>query len=619
MEFKDNAQLKAVVESAPIGICILDAKTFIAELLNDKFLEIAGKSKESIIGQWYWKPFAEVRHYYEDALSQVAKTGIAYYADEAEMMLIRHGIEESIVVTFVYAPVKDENNEVTKIAVWVLENTKQVEALKKVSDANAAIQKERDKLNEFFMKAPAGICLWVGPDLTYELINPAYQAILQGRNLLGRPILEAVPELKGAPLIDSMLDTYHHGTPFEVHELHVPISAYEGGPTVDRYFTFNYVPRVNLDGQIDGVYNFVFEVTEQVKARKKIEESERHFRHLADLVPAKISNALPSGEFTFFNQHWLDFAGLNFEELRDFGYTQMMHPEDIELFTQKMEVAAQQKQPLVMEMRFKNTKGEYIWHLHSISPIVDESGEITMWVGSTTNIQNLKEEEQRKADFVSMLSHELKTPVTSIKGYIQLMQREVKNQSIAKEKLSASLDRVDRLVIQLTNLVSDMLDLSRIETNRLDLIKNPVNINALITEVIGDFALTNPTNKITFEQQENFTLSADRDKIAQVLINLISNAIKYSPAGSEVSVKLDCSDKNNVKISITDKGIGIDEKEHEKIFYRFYRVDGKVEQHFSGFGIGLYLAHSIVQRHGGSFSVNSKLGQGSTFGFTLPV
>lgn len=95
---------------------------------------------------------------------------------------------------------------------------------KKVDEANRALEKDRDRLNEFFMKAPAGICLWTGPNLVYEMINPAYQKILARRNLLGRPILEAVPELKGAPLIDSMLDTYHNGTPFEVHELYVPIA-----------------------------------------------------------------------------------------------------------------------------------------------------------------------------------------------------------------------------------------------------------------------------------------------------------------------------------------------------------------------------------------------------------
>ncbi|WP_316757243.1 ATP-binding protein [Pedobacter aquatilis] len=618
MDLKDNAQLLFFVESAPIGICILNANSLVVEMLNDKFLEIAGKPKESILNKWCWEPFAEVKDFYQNALKNVAETGIAYHADEVQMTLLRHGKADEIFVTFVYAPIKDSNGNISKIAVWVLENTTQVHERKKVDEANRALEKDRDRLNEFFMKAPAGICLWTGPNLVYEMINPAYQKILARRNLLGRPILEAVPELKGAPLIDSMLDTYHNGTPFEVHELYVPIADYEGGPTVDRYFTFNYVPRRNVNNEIDGVFNFVFEVTEQVLSRKKIEDSEKHFRHLSDLVPAKISNALPSGEVTFFNQKWLDFAGMNFEDLRDFGYHQMMHPDEISDFQAGLEQAAASGQPHVSEMRFKNTEGKYIWHMNIASPILDENGQIKMWVGSTTDIQKLKEEDQRKADFVSLLSHELKTPVTSIKGYIQLMQREIKKNNLQKEKIESGLDRVDRLVKQLTGLVSDMLDLSRIETGRLDLNRKTVVLNTLVTEVVEDFRMTAPERDITITQSEELVTQLDHDKIAQVLINLISNAIKYSPAKSPINIEISKSDQNGM-VSITDQGIGIAEKDHKKIFERFYRVEGKDEKHFSGFGIGLYLAHSIIERHGGKLTIQSKPQKGSTFTFSIPL
>lgn len=618
MDLKDNAQLLFFVESAPIGICILNANSLVVEMLNDKFLEIAGKPKESILNKWCWEPFAEVKDFYQNALKNVAETGIAYHADEVQMTLLRHGKADEIFVTFVYAPIKDSNGNISKIAVWVLENTTQVHERKKVDEANRALEKDRDRLNEFFMKAPAGICLWTGPNLVYEMINPAYQKILARRNLLGRPILEAVPELKGAPLIDSMLDTYHNGTPFEVHELYVPIADYEGGPTVDRYFTFNYVPRRNVNNEIDGVFNFVFEVTEQVLSRKKIEDSEKHFRHLSDLVPAKISNALPSGEVTFFNQKWLDFAGMNFEDLRDFGYQQMMHPDEISDFQVGLEQAANSGQPHISEMRFKNREGKYIWHLNIASPILDENGQIKMWVGSTTDIQKLKEEDQRKADFVSLLSHELKTPVTSIKGYIQLMQREIKKNNLQKEKIESGLDRVDRLVKQLTGLVSDMLDLSRIETDRLDLNRKTVVLNALVTEVVEDFRMTAPERDITITQSEELVTQLDHDKIAQVLINLISNAIKYSPAKSPINIEISKSDQNGM-VSITDQGIGIAEKDHKKIFERFYRVEGKDEKHFSGFGIGLYLAHSIIERHGGKLTIQSTPQKGSTFTFSIPL
>ena len=149
--------------NAPIGICILDAGTLTAEIVNDKFLEVAGKPYEAIFGQFYWDAFAEARVYYEAALSGVVQTGEAYYADEVELMLVRHGKEEMIFVTFVYSPVKDDAGRVTKVAVWVLENTLQVAERQKVEAARAAIQQERDRLKRFFMQAPPVFASWTAP------------------------------------------------------------------------------------------------------------------------------------------------------------------------------------------------------------------------------------------------------------------------------------------------------------------------------------------------------------------------------------------------------------------------------------------------------------------------
>src|ERR1700749_1141042 len=126
MHLPDGKALNKIVLLAPIGICILNADTLVAEIVNDKFLEIAGKPYDAIFGQFYWDAFAEARSYYEAALADVVKTGKTYYADEGELMLIRNGKEEMIFVTFVYSPIANEAGEVSKVAVWVLENTKQV-------------------------------------------------------------------------------------------------------------------------------------------------------------------------------------------------------------------------------------------------------------------------------------------------------------------------------------------------------------------------------------------------------------------------------------------------------------------------------------------------------------
>lgn len=236
MRLTDSEELEYTIATAPIGICLLNAKTLVAEIVNDKFMEVAGKPYEAIHNRYYWDAFAEAKAEYEQKLSDVVETGNAFFANEVELMLIRHGEKENIFVTFAYAPVKNKQGEITKVAVWVLENTKQVAERKLETAAKVLFQQERDRLRSYFMQAATGICVLYGPDLIYELVNPAYQRILPGRSLLGRPIFEALPELKGTGIQTAMLNVYRTGEPYEMTNLLIPVAQYEGGPALDRYF-----------------------------------------------------------------------------------------------------------------------------------------------------------------------------------------------------------------------------------------------------------------------------------------------------------------------------------------------------------------------------------------------
>ncbi|RAJ33093.1 two-component system CheB/CheR fusion protein [Pedobacter cryoconitis] len=312
---------------------------------------------------------------------------------------------------------------------------------------------------------------------------------------------------------------------------------------------------------------------------------------------------------------------MSFEDLRDFGYHHMMHPEEIPEFLEGLKISAATGIPFEMEMRFRNIHGKYIWHLNIASPILDEQGQIRMWVGSTTDIQKLKEEEQRKGDFVSMLSHELKTPVTSIKGYVQLLLKlaDKEEEELPPGKLKSSLFRIDKLVLQLTNLIYDMLDLTRIEADQVKIKLEPLDLNELITEVTDDLRFINPKHQINIDYQFHGVVNADSNKISQVLINFISNAIKYAPKSDVVDIRVFEAEAGMAAVSVRDYGIGIDEKEHHKVFERFYRVEEQSNKIFSGFGIGLFLAQSIISRHHGKITIDSEIGKGSVFTFTLPI
>jgi PAS domain S-box-containing protein len=411
MTLQDNEQLKTIVQSAPIGICILDADTFIAELLNNKFLEIAGKSQEEIIGKWYWESFAEAREYYQDALKSVAETGEAFYANEVELMLIRHGHKEKIFVTFVYAPVIDKEDKVSKVAVWVLENTRQVTERQKTEAAKTVIQHERDRLKDFFMQAPAGICILDGPELVYELVNPDYQKLLPGRVLLGRPIFEALPELIGTPLQEILLKVYRTGEPYRIDEFLIPVAEYEGGPTKERYFTFNYQARHDENNQVDGIMVFVFEVTgmmqvqqELRKARELTDQQKRVYETITSGTPDLMYVFGLDYRFTYANGALLAMWGKNWENavgksLLENGY----EPWHAQMHEREIDHIVATGESVRGEVAFPHaTLGKRIYD-YILIPVLNEMGEVEAVAGTTRDVTERKQWEERQEEFAEEL------------------------------------------------------------------------------------------------------------------------------------------------------------------------------------------------------------------------
>lgn len=419
------------------------------------------------------------------------------------------------------------------------------------------------------------------------------------------------------------------------------------GSFIVRYWEPSHTPVLDIRGDVEYIIQYVNNITEKVlrleelgvsrklelEALNKIEflnvelevlriselEHEKkgtHFKSLADLVPAKISNALPSGEVTYFNKSWLDYSGMNFEDLRDYGYFNMMHPEEIEDFRVGLANAAQMGIVFESEIRFKDIDGNYRWHLNIASPILNDHGEIIMWTGSTTDIQRLKDEEQRKSDFIGMVSHELKTPLTSIKAYLQLMG--LKARKAADESAINTIEKSLNQIKKMTGMIDGFMSVSRLENSKIVIMPINFSLPDLIAEILEDFKHTVTTHRVKFIMDENLDMAtADRDRIEQVIKNLINNAVKYSPKGSKVEIRCQLLPKQ-IHFTVSDSGNGIDADHQKKIFQRYYRVDNDLSRTISGFGIGLYFCAEIIALYNGRIWVESVIGNGSTFHFTLP-
>jgi PAS domain S-box-containing protein len=322
------------------------------------------------------------------------------------------------------------------------------------------------------------------------------------------------------------------------------------------------------------------------------------------------------GNLNYFNKTVYDYSGLTPAEVGSGGWIQIVHPEDRQENIIRWQHAVATGEDFLFEHRFRRHDGVYRWQLSRAVAQREDKGQIQMWVGTSTDIDDIKKQEQQKDDFIRMASHELKTPVTTIKGYIQLLIGMQKDQQQTLQ--SAALVKVDKQVNKLTKLINDLLDLTRMETGRLQLAQRRYPISEIIHEVISDIGLVAASHRINLLLRDDFIVFVDKDRIEQVFVNLITNAIKYSPKADQVILKVYGQD-DQVVIALTDFGIGIPEGDAEKIFERFYRVEGKDEKTYPGFGIGLFIVREILELHGGKVWVSSELNKGSTFFVSLPV
>jgi PAS domain S-box-containing protein len=252
----------------------------------------------------------------------------------------------------------------------------------------------------------------------------------------------------------------------------------------------------------------------------------------------------------------------------------------------------------------------------TISPVKNAAGKIIGLSKIARDITDKKLEEQRKNDFIAIASHELKTPLTSVRSYVQLALAKARNSSDAfTENI---LFRAEVQTTRMVTMIHDFLDLSRLEDGKMSLNLSRFTLVQLLDDLMAEARILAPNHIVTHQGCTNLEIYADREKISQILSNLLSNAVKYSLPGT--FVRIECThEQNSVSINFTDQGVGIDPLDQPRLFERFYRVKNEQLKNVSGFGIGLHLVSEILKLHGSDIKVKSDPGKGSTFYFTLPV
>jgi two-component system CheB/CheR fusion protein len=350
------------------------------------------------------------------------------------------------------------------------------------------------------------------------------------------------------------------------------------------------------------------------KRTAQLEESEKKLQSIMDTIPQMAWTSTPGGEVEFYNLRWFEYTGLNYEQTRAAGWKAVVHPDDLQYNIDQYKIISENGVGGEFEIREKSKEGAYRWHLVRMRPITDENGAVRLWVGTATDIQDLKQLQQQKDDFISIASHELKTPVTTLKASLQVMDMMKSNPSA--DKFTDMIGRANKSMNRVTTLIDDLLNISKFSQGQFILTKKVFAVSKIVNDCCNHIRAIGEYN-INITGDMELQVNADADRIEQVLTNFINNAIKYAPKSDEIEVHIERTDRR-AKVLVIDQGPGVAPEKVSRLFDRYFRAEN-TGYHSSGLGIGLYICSEIIKKHDGEIGMDTEVGKGSTFWFTLPI
>ncbi len=432
---------------------------------------------------------------------------------------------------------------------------------------------------------------------------------------------------------------------------------YEDKPlkTADgRRIDVEFVSNVYLVDHLKVIQCNIRDITDRKLIEKNLQASEQGFRTLAESMPQMVWIARSDGWNIYFNQQWVAYTGLTLEESYGHGWTAPFHPDDKQRALEAWRSAIRHSKTYSMECRLRRADGVYRWWLIRGEPVLSANGEILKWFGTCTDTEDIKRTEgilrdaknlaetanRAKSDFLSSMSHELRTPLNAIIGFSELLADKIFGDLNAKQ--SKYVDYVCEAGRHLLSLINDILDLSKVESGKMVLewstfplataLENSlvmVRERCMKQGIALKLDLQGPLLEIG--------ITADERKLKQILFNLLSNAAKFTDKGGTITLGAEIREPLSPNsgpwdasvtadlhvpaflISVADTGIGIKPEDQERIFLEFEQVNSNDSPTFEGTGLGLKLVQQFVELHGGRVWVESALGQGSTFRFTIPI
>jgi len=598
----------AVITTDPGGLVIF---------LNPVAARLTGWSLHEAVGH----PLSEVLRTVQETsrraddlpIAKVVDDGNIIVSDDEVVLIARDGTARS--VEHIAAPIRDSHGKVKGVVIVFRDITERHRAEQAQRESEERFRQLADNINDVF---------WIhelrGSRTAY--VSPAYES-LWGRpceSLYERPMsyLEAVhPEDRER----AMLAHHRQGS---------------GEATADEYRimrpdgTIRWVwnrgfPIRDGSGRVVRVAGIAEDITERKRAEHALRESEERFRTLADATPVLIWGSDTDKQCNYFNKQWLDFTGRTIEQEMGKGWTQGVHPDDLERCRETYVTALDARTPFTVDYRLRRQDGQYRWVLENGVPRFAPDGIFSGYIGSCLDItdrkrieEELRKSDRRKEEFLAVLSHELRNPLAPIQTAVDLLERAGTGGAGSDRELAM----IKRQVQNLKRLVDDLLDVSRISRGKIELRKELVELAALVAQAVEAvrplFDEHHQALHVSIPEESIF-LKADPTRLEQILFNLLINAAKYTPQGGGIWLDVEQL-QSEVIIRVRDTGIGIEPDLLPKVFDLFLQGERRVGLSHEGGGIGLSLAKNLVELHGGTITAHSQGPDiGSEFVVKLPM
>jgi len=603
--FKESEEnFRQLILQAPVGMIILKGEDFFIELVNDAYLKLAGKQRKQFSDRTLWEALPEAKTMgFDRILKKILKTGIAYHGNEQPLIILNDGKKQTAYVNFVYEPLKDADGSISRIMVVAIDITSMHESKRKIQDAEerARMAAEAAGVGIFDLDLRSGVLK----------TSERFDQIFGFKQKVSRS-----DYVKAIHPDDHELRLHAHRRALNTGQIYYEVRVIWAKDKSVHWVRTEGQIHYDADGKALRMLGTVMDITQQRNAKDElitINQSLEIALETASLGSYELN--INTRKLVFseqFNKNYglLPNITLTYDELLN-----VIEPSFKEDILAAYHDAILTGNVYHAEFQIRWPDNTLHWIKESGKVQYDEQGVPITFTGVSFDITDSKQLQQQKDEFIGIASHELKTPVTSIKAYAQVLEKILIKKGDVME--AGLMKKMDAQLNRLTNLIGDLLDVTKVNSGRLQYNHTHFDFNEMIQSAIEELQRTTESHQIKEDLSTVGLVFADKERISQVINNLIANAIKYSPNAKEIIVH-SMTQNDDVIVCVEDFGIGIAEDKLNKVFDQFYRVGGKMQHTFPGLGLGLYISSEIIKREGGKIWVTSTEGKGSKFYFSIP-